>query len=69
MYKRQLVKRIEEDEKNLVDLRFSHQLKQLNNTSKLALAKKDIARMKTILSERQKADKAAQTDKKEGAKV
>ena len=28
----ELVKRIEEEEKNLVDLRFSHQLKQLNNT-------------------------------------
>ena len=65
----ELVKRIEEEEKNLVDLRFSHQLKQLNNTAKLALAKKDIARMKTILSERQKADKAAQTVKKEGAKA
>ena len=25
----ELVKRIEEEEKNLVDLRFSHQLKQL----------------------------------------
>jgi len=37
----ELVKRIDEEEKNLVDLRFSHQLKQLNNTSKLALAKKD----------------------------
>ena len=65
----ELVQRIEEEEKNLVDLRFSHQLKQLNNTAKLKLAKKDIARMKTILSERQKADKLAQTDKKEGAKA
>jgi large subunit ribosomal protein L29 len=65
----ELAKRIEEEEVNLVDLRFSHQLKQLNNTSKLALAKRDIARMKTILSERQKADKVAQSDKKEGAKA
>ncbi len=63
----ELAKRIEEEEKNLVDLRFSHQLKQLNNTSKLTLAKKDIARMKTILTERLKADKAANTDKQEGA--
>jgi len=65
----ELVKRIDEEEKNLVDLRFSHQLKQLNNTAKLGLAKKDIARMKTILTERLKADKVAQTDKKEGAKA
>lgn len=65
----ELAKRIDEEEQNLVDLRFSHQLKQLNNTSKLALAKKDIARMKTILTERLKAEKVAQTDKQEGAKA
>lgn len=63
----ELVKRIEEEEKNMVDLRFSHQLKQLSNTSKLRLAKKDIARMKTILSERLSSEKAAQKDIKEGA--
>ena len=38
---------------NLVDLRFSHELKQLTNTSKLRATKKDIARMKTILKERE----------------
>ncbi|MDP2362242.1 MAG: 50S ribosomal protein L29 [Ignavibacteria bacterium] len=65
----ELVKRIDEEEKNLVDLRFSHQLKQLNNTGKLGLAKKDIARMKTIFSERQRADKLALMDKQEGAKA
>jgi large subunit ribosomal protein L29 len=65
----ELVKRIEEEEKNLVDLRFSHQLKQLNNTAKLKLAKKDIARMKTILGQRLEAEKLAQTDLKEGAKA
>ncbi len=66
----ELIKRIDEEEKNLLDLRFSHQLKQLNNTAKIKLAKKDIARMKTILKERKSAeDKAAQVDKKEGAKA
>ena len=50
----ELVKRIEEEEKNLIDLRFSHQLKELTNTAKLMLAKKDIARMKTILNERKR---------------
>jgi large subunit ribosomal protein L29 len=66
----ELIKRIDEEEKNFVDLRFSHQLKQLNNSAKLKLAKKDIARMKTILKERSIAEsKAAQTDKKEGAKA
>jgi large subunit ribosomal protein L29 len=66
----ELVKRIDEEEKSFVDLRFSHQLKQLNNTAKLKLARKDIARMKTILKERLSAEsKAAQTDKEEGAKA
>ena len=63
----ELVKRIEEDEKNSVDLRFQHQLKQLTNTAKLKITRKDIARMKTLLKERtMKAETAA---KKEGAKA
>lgn len=70
MNNEELVKRIDEDEKNFVDLRFSHQLKQLNNTAKLKIARKDIARMKTILKERLIAEKkAAQTDQKKGAKA
>ena len=61
----ELVKRIEEEEKSLVDLRFAHQLKQLTNTAKLSLVKKDIARMKTVLKER----KAEKSISKEGDKV
>jgi large subunit ribosomal protein L29 len=49
----EIIKRIQEEELNLVDLRFSHQLKLLTNTAKLKLVRKDIARMKTILKERQ----------------
>lgn len=49
----ELVQRIAEEEKNLVDLRFAHQLKQLTNTAKLKLIKKDIAMMKTILKQRE----------------
>jgi len=49
----EIIKRIQEEELNLVDLRFSHQLKLLANTAKLKLVRKDIARMKTILKERQ----------------
>lgn len=60
----ELVKRIEEEEKNLVDLRFSHQLKQLTNTAKLKLAKKDIAKMKTVLKEREQAQKEASVESK-----
>jgi len=61
----ELVKTIVEEEKNMIDLRFSHQLKQLTNTAKLKLAKKDIARMKSVVRERQLADQS--TAKKEGA--
>lgn len=66
MNNEELAKRIEEEERNLVDLRFQHQLKQLTNTSKLKLTKKDIARMKTILNERTAAEKTSKQTK-EGA--
>jgi large subunit ribosomal protein L29 len=64
----ELIKRISEEERNMIDLRFSHQLKQLTNTAKLKLAKKDIARMKTILKEKQLAEqKSTSVKEKEGA--
>ena len=50
----EILKRIEEEEGNLVDLRFSHQLKELTNTAKLKMVKRDIARMKTVMNERAK---------------
>jgi large subunit ribosomal protein L29 len=60
----ELEKRIEEEEKNLIDLRFAHQLKQLTNTAKVKLAKKDIARMKTVLSERKRATEKVTVEEK-----
>ncbi len=63
----ELRKRIEEEERNIVDLRFAHQLKQLTNTAKLGLAKKDIARMKTILKERESVETG--TEIKEGVEA
>jgi len=60
----ELIKRIEEEDKNLVDLRFSHQLKQLTNTAKLKIAKKDIAKMRTVLKEREIAQKKAKVESK-----
>ena len=45
--------RMKEEQQNLVDLNFSHQLKQLTNTSKLKNVKRDIARLKTVLQERE----------------
>ncbi len=65
----ELVKRIAEEEKNLVDLRFAHQLKQLTNTTKLNIIRKDIARMKTILKQRDmQADQTAGKINTEGVK-
>ncbi|AFH48632.1 Ribosomal protein L29 [Ignavibacterium album JCM 16511] len=65
----ELIKRIQEEERNLVDLRFSHHLKQLTNTAKLKLVRRDIAKMKTVLRERElKAQKEANSKTKEGAK-
>lgn len=49
----EIIKRIKEEELNLVDLRFQHELKNLTNTAKLKTVKKDIAKMKTLLRERQ----------------
>jgi len=53
----EIIIRIEEEERNLVDLRFAHQLKELTNTAKLGLVKTDIARMKTVLKERTGTEK------------
>lgn len=58
----EIIKRVEEEERNLVDLRFSHQLKELTNTAKLSIVKKDIARMKTVLNERAGKVKAENTE-------
>jgi len=59
MNDKEIIKRIEEEEENLVDLQFQNELKNLTNTAKLDLVKKDIAKMKTVLKENQakKADK------------
>lgn len=49
----EIIKRIEEEENNLIDLRFQHELKNLTNTAKLKSTRKDIARLKTVIKERQ----------------
>jgi large subunit ribosomal protein L29 len=65
----ELMKRIEEEQKNSVDLRFAHKLKQLTNTAKLKTTKKDVARMKTILRERQAMEIPVKAENKEGAEA
>lgn len=53
MKNEEILKRIEDEENNLVDLRFQHELKNLTNTSKLKTTRRDIAKMKTVLKERE----------------
>lgn len=49
----EIKKRVLDEQKNLVDLKFQKELKNLTNTAKLRLVKKDISKMKTILKERE----------------
>jgi large subunit ribosomal protein L29 len=49
----EIIQRIKDEEQSLVDLKFSHQLKQLTNTAKIKNVKRDIARLRTILQERE----------------
>jgi large subunit ribosomal protein L29 len=49
----ELKKRILEEQKNMIDLRFQLELKNLTNTAKIANTRKDIAKMKTLLKERE----------------
>ncbi len=53
----ELVKRIAEEENNLIDLRFQNALKTLTNTAKLRNVRKDIAKMKTVLTQRELGQK------------
>ncbi len=54
----ELIKRIKDEEDNLIDLKFQNELKTLTNTAKIKLVRRDIARMKTVLRERQLQNKA-----------
>ncbi|HVO73970.1 MAG TPA: 50S ribosomal protein L29 [Ignavibacteriaceae bacterium] len=62
----ELKHQLDEEQKNLIDLRFQHQLKQLTNTSKLKLVKRDVARIKTVLRERE-FEALKETSKEKGA--
>ena len=59
----EILKRIEEEQNNMIDLQFQHELKNLTNTAKLDLVKKDVAKMKTVLKERELELEAPKADK------
>jgi len=64
----EILERVAEEERNLVDLKFAHQLKQLTNTAKLQIVRRDIAKMKSVLTERERAEKSPSASEiKEGA--
>ena len=65
----EISQKMNEEEKNLIDLRFSHQLKQLTNTAKLKMVKRDIARMKTVLNERRLNEMDPTSSEKKGAEA
>lgn len=49
----ELKKRIEENNETLATMKFQKATSQVENTSKFASLRKDIARMKTIIRERE----------------
>ncbi|MDR2201445.1 MAG: 50S ribosomal protein L29 [Clostridiales bacterium] len=54
----ELVLKLEDLKKELFNLRFSHTTGQLSNPMQMVACKKDIARVKTVLRERDLAKKA-----------
>lgn len=55
----ELEKRIIEEQENLAHMKFQKATKQIENTAQIGHIRRDIARMRTILTERK--TKAAQT--------
>jgi large subunit ribosomal protein L29 len=58
----ELIRRIQEEEESLANLRFQKVISQLENPMKLRLTRKDIARMKSVLRERQLKKPEPKTD-------
>lgn len=55
----ELAKRVRDEEENLVHLKFQKATSQLENPLQLRNSRRDIARMKTVLRERQMAAEEA----------
>ncbi len=49
----ELNEKLEDKKKEMMNLRFQLALKQLDNTNLIKVAKRDISRIKTILTERE----------------
>ncbi len=55
----ELEKRIKDEEENLIHLKFQKATSQLESPIKIRLVRRDIAKMKTVLRERQRARASA----------
>ncbi len=64
----ELAKRVKDEEENLVHLKFQKATSQLENPLQLRNSRRDIARMKTVLRERQIAAEAAASAAKKSEK-
>ena len=62
----EIIKRISDEEENLVHLRFQKATSQLESPIKVRIVRRNIAKMKTILRERdiKKGDEKPQPDSK-----
>lgn len=54
----ELEKKLREQKEELFNLRFQHSINQLDNPMKIVEAKRDIARILTVLREKEIAEKA-----------
>jgi len=63
MNSEEISKRIVEEHNNLIELRFQHAVKTLTNTSKIKLVRRDIARMKSILRQRELSENSETVNK------
>jgi len=54
----ELQKRINEEQKSIIDLKYALPFEQLTNTSKIGESKKNIARLKTVLKQKELAKKS-----------
>ncbi|MEM7656504.1 MAG: 50S ribosomal protein L29 [Bacteroidota bacterium] len=52
----EIIARITEEEDNLLKLRLNHAVSSIENPSEIRETRRDIARMRTILKERQSAE-------------
>ncbi len=60
----ELVKRIKDEEENLIHLKFQKATSQLESPIKVRNVRRDIARMKTVLRERELQEARAAAQKK-----